>query len=383
MGGMPKRSAGMKSQGMAALALGHATPGWLRIAYGDSRVRAGCLPSRQTARPPAPAAQRSWPLTITLLAAAAALFCCGCPQYRDPTAPEPVRKIREPDVGRDYLLYVPSSYDAEKTWSLVVLCHGTEPWDTAPRQMGDWTKLAEEKKFIVAAPFLQGTNALMAGDARRQIELQRKDEETILAVVRHVRGAYNISADRIFLTGWSAGNFAVLWTGLRHPELFRALAVLQGNFNSAFLAGVERDIDPYQPVFVLSGSTDWLLGDQPENCIQWLQDNNADVHPSEVAGFHSGHSPAAYEFFERIVRTVPWLQIRTFAMPASDQRRIKFATRGSFEPTEYRWEFGDGGDARTAEPIHEYAEPGTYQVKLTVRTPRGGTVVRTVALTIQ
>lgn len=306
----------------------------------------------------------------------------GCPQYRDPTVPEQVRTIREPDIGRDYLLYAPSSYDAKKAWALVVLCHGTAPFDTAPRQIGDWTKLAEEKKFIVAAPFLQGTNALLVSSPQRQIELQRKDEESILAVVRHVRGAYNISADRVFLTGWSAGNFAVLWTGLRNPDLFRALAVLQGNFNSAYLAGAERDIDPYQPVFVLSGSTDWLLGDQPENCVKWLQDNHVDVHPSEVAGFHSGHPAVAYEFFERIVRTIPWLQIRTFAMPSENQLRVKFATRGSFEPTEYLWDFGDGGAARTAEPMHDFSQPGEYQIKLIATRPGGKKVTRTVALTV-
>lgn len=40
------------------------------------------------------------------------------------------------------------------------------------------------------------------------------------------------------------------------------------------------------------------------------------------------------------------------------------------------WEFGDDGVAGTAAPAHVYAQPGTYDVRLTVRGP-GGTASRT------
>jgi predicted esterase len=260
------------------------------------------------------------------------------------------------------------------------MCHGTPPWDTPPRQIRDWTKLAEEKKFIVAAPTLKGTRGDFPPPPARQIELQRDDEETILGVVRHIRGAYNISPDRIFLGGWSAGNYAVLWTGLRHPEIFRGLAVIQGNFDSAYLAGVE--VDPNQPVLVLSGSTDVLVADQLKENVKWLNAQHARITEKEVPGFHGGHPETAYQFFEQTVRTNPWMHIRTFTVPGADPHTVKFMTRGSFEPIAFAWDFGDGGRSPVAEPTHTYAKPGTYTVSLTATRPDGKKITRRVELKV-
>ena len=166
--------------------------------------------------------------------------CPGCPPYRDATVPGDIRKVAEPALGGDYWLYVPTTYDPAEQWALIVVCHGTVPFDYAGRQIRDWAKLAEERQFIVAAPLLEGVSIILPPPATRQLALQRKDERTILACVRHLKGGYNIAADRVFLTGWSAGAYAVLHTGLRNPHVFRALAVLQGNFNADYLTEAAR-----------------------------------------------------------------------------------------------------------------------------------------------
>ncbi|HRX86150.1 MAG TPA: prolyl oligopeptidase family serine peptidase, partial [Phycisphaerae bacterium] len=197
--------------------------------------------------------------SLMLLCLSALLgLTAGCPQYADPTVPEPIRRLEDPVTSRDYFLYVPSHYDPAQATSLVVLCHGTTPWDTAIREIRDWVGLAEAKNFIVVAPKLVGTRGDFPPTVSAQLERQRRDEKTILAVVRHIRGGHNIAADRIFLYGWSAGGYAVLHTGLRHPEIFRALAVMQGNFDEGYLRDVVDQIDAFQPVFVVYGSTDVL-----------------------------------------------------------------------------------------------------------------------------
>ena len=305
----------------------------------------------------------------------------GCPQYRDWNVPNPIRTMTEPDRDGQYLIYTPSTYDASKSWPLIIVCHGTPPWDTPARQIRDWVKLAEEKGFIVAAPELKGTRGDFPPPADRQSKLQREDEATILATVQHVQGSHHISRDRIFLSGWSAGNYAVLYTGLKHPELFRALAVLQGNFNSAYLSEVADDIDPYQPVYVLYGSVDVLTGEQGKECVEWLQAHHAAVTPEETSGAHKGHPKAAYDFFERAVRKVPWLHIRAFAS-ASDRMTLEFKTWSSFEPRSYQWNFGDGQTSPVAEPSHRYAEPGEYRVTLTAQTEGGKKVTRAITLSV-
>ncbi len=59
----------------------------------------------------------------------------GCPQYRDPRVPNPIEPTIESDLGGEYLLYTPSTYDVSRSWPLIVVCHGTRPWDTPLRQI--------------------------------------------------------------------------------------------------------------------------------------------------------------------------------------------------------------------------------------------------------
>lgn len=306
----------------------------------------------------------------------------GCPQYRDPRVPNPIVPVAEPDLGGEYLVYTPSVYDPGKSWPLIIVCHGTKPWDYPLREIKDWVKLAEERGFVVAAPTLRGTKGDFPPPADRQIKLQREDEETILATARHIQGSHNITRDRIFLTGWSAGNYAVLHTGLKHPEVFRALAVLQGNFNAVYLSEVAEGIDPFQPVYVLYGSVDILTGKQGKHCVQWLREHHAAVTPEETGGAHKGHPTKAYEFFTRVIRKVPWLRIRAFPAGCDDSLAVQFKTRMSFEPRAYRWDFGDGATSPVATPVHAYVTPGDYTVTLTVETESGRRVRRAIALTV-
>jgi len=314
----------------------------------------------------------------TLVLAGAA----GCPQYRDPRVPNAIVSVAEPDLGGEYLLYTPSNYDACEPWPLIIVCHGTKPWDSPLREIKDWVKLAEEKGFLVTAPTLRGTKGDFPPPADKQIRRQREDEETILATARHVQGSHNVARDRIFLTGWSAGNFAVLYTGLKHPEMFRALAVLQGNFNAVYLTELADRIDPFQPVYVLYGSVDILTGKQGKRCVEWLREHHAAVTPEETGGTHMGHPTKAYKFFSRVIRKVPWLRIRAFSADKGDPMSVQFKTRASFEPRAYRWDFGDGETSPVAGPVHTYAKPGNYTVTLTAESASGRKVRRAIALTV-
>ncbi len=335
--------------------------------------------SIQSPRPRVPASPRRAIITLALLTPAV-IFCPGCPQYRDPTVPGEIRRLTEPVHRGKYYLYVPTTYDAEKKWSLIMVAHGTAAFDTARRQIRDWAKLAEEKQFIVVAPVLTGVSALLPRPVNRQLELQREDERRILACLHHVKGAYNIAPDRTFLTGWSAGNFAVLYTGLRHPDVFRALAVLQGNFEAQYLGEVGPVIDPFQPVYVLYGSSDILAGSQGRSCVDWLNEHRAAVTEEEIAGAHKNHPKQAYSFFERVVRKAPWLHIRAITDDPANPLTVRFKIRAGFEPEAYAWSFGDGSTAPVATPIHVYSKEGRYTVTLDARTPQGKTVRRAVEI---
>lgn len=306
----------------------------------------------------------------------------GCPQYADPFVPNPIRQQRDPSTASDYLIYTPSKYDGSQAVPLVIVCHGTTPWDTPERQIRDWVKLAEKENFVVAAPRLKGTRGDFAPRPQKQIERQQRDEQTILGVVRHVSAGHQIRSDQIFMSGWSAGNFAVLYTGLKHPDLFRALAVLQGNFDPEFLVDLEGKIDPYQPIFVLYGSTDVLTGKQGRQCVQWLYDQGAYAFDYRVAGPHRAHPRRAFDFFSRVVRKVPWLHVRSSVPDRNDPFTVRFSAAGSFTPKVYSWDFGDGEVSPVASPTHTFAKPGQYEIILRCKTPDNRRVKRSINLTI-
>ena len=308
--------------------------------------------------------------------------CAGCPQYRDASVPNEITREKEPAAGARYLLYVPSTYDRELAWPLVILCHGAKPWDTPLRQMRDWVKFAEERGFIVAAPELTGTSGFPKRRAEKQVARQMEDEERIFGAVRHIVGAYHIAESRVFLTGWSAGNFAVLYTGLKNPDVFRALVLQQGNFNAQYLGDLVGRIDRHQPVGVIYGSGDVLTGPDSRECVDWLADQGANVYPLEVSGGHRGHPEDAMAFFERVLRNEPWLHIRTLPAEGADPLAVQFKTRASFAPRAYRWQFGDGGESLVAQPVHLYEQPGTYQVLLEAADPKGKRVRRAVEVRV-
>ena len=68
----------------------------------------------------------------------------------------------------------------------------------------------------------------------------------------------------------------------------------------------------------------------------------------------------------------------------SEDSTITFSSSGSSDPDgtviSYLWDFGDGETSTEENPSHEYAEPGTYSVSLTVTDDRGD--VQTISATV-
>jgi len=314
-----------------------------------------------------------------LLAAGALAFSTGCPAISDLPAPGAMLTQQEPDGGREYHLYVPSHYRDEQRWPLVVTCHGTNPFDSARAQRDEWKGIAETKGFLVVAPELVGTSALPA-KVDEQISRQAEDEKAILSIVRGIRAARSIDETRIFLTGWSAGAYAVLYTGLRHPDLFRALALRQGNFKPEFVEVCIPFIDRYQPILVTYGNLDPLVPkEQAEASIEWLRSNEMRPEVKERAGAHRRDPQPVYEFFADVVKNRPWIRILVEDDPR-DPMHVKFSVRSSFEPVKYLWDFGDHERSPVAAPDHRYDKPAMYTVRVALYTAGDKPYVRQIHL---
>ena len=53
---------------------------------------------------------------------------------------------------REYLVYIPKSYDRAKPTPLVISLHGALLWPAAQMRISEWNRVADEHGFIVVYP---------------------------------------------------------------------------------------------------------------------------------------------------------------------------------------------------------------------------------------
>src|SRR5712692_9501355 len=110
---------------------------------------------------------------------------------------------------REYLLYVPRSYDRAKPTPLVISMHAAALWPAAQMETSQWNKVADEHGFIVVYP--SGTT-LWGGGTGVLPKIWLLREADLLANVRFIsdlidalEAAYNIDPTRIYANGFSNG----------------------------------------------------------------------------------------------------------------------------------------------------------------------------------
>jgi len=105
---------------------------------------------------------------------------------------------------REYLLYVPRSYDGTKPTPLVISMHGAGLWGAAQKETSQWNRVAESQRFIVAYP--SGADA--AGPRIWHVDGGPdliKDVRFISELIDTLKATYNIDPTRIYANGPSNG----------------------------------------------------------------------------------------------------------------------------------------------------------------------------------
>jgi len=149
-------------------------------------------------------------------------FLAGCPVFPDDT---PVLEFKRtaPKTKADYYLYVPSTYDAERSWPMVVTFHGTYGFDSARREAQEWRGLAERHGFIVLAPAMKSTQGILPVFHSARLRDLNRDERRVLDAIDDVKHHYNIDSSAVMVTGFSAGGYPLFYIGLRNAKLFSVL----------------------------------------------------------------------------------------------------------------------------------------------------------------
>lgn len=105
---------------------------------------------------------------------------------------------------REYLLYVPRSYDRSTPTPLVISMHGAGLWGASQRDISRWNELADSKGFIVVYPSGVGGKGVRIWRAEPGEGL-KKDVRFISALIDTLRTSYNIDSTRIYANGLSNG----------------------------------------------------------------------------------------------------------------------------------------------------------------------------------
>ena len=113
-------------------------------------------------------------------------------------------RMRSAGLEREYLLYVPKSYDPRIPTSLVITIHGAGIYPAAQRDLSRWNDVADAHGFVVVYPAGLTTVGpriwrVGTGPALGQ------DVQFISDLIDTMRARYNIDARRVYANGLSNG----------------------------------------------------------------------------------------------------------------------------------------------------------------------------------
>ena len=105
---------------------------------------------------------------------------------------------------REYLLYVPRTYDAAKPSPLVISLHGAGGWPAQQRDVSRWNDLADREGFIVVYPSAGRESIPRIWHVEQGDRLMR-DVRFISDLIDTIESRYNIDRNRIYANGLSNG----------------------------------------------------------------------------------------------------------------------------------------------------------------------------------
>ena len=105
---------------------------------------------------------------------------------------------------REYLVYVPKSYDRSKPTPLVISMHGAGLWGAAQKDMSQFNRVADREGLIVVYPSGVGGKGIRVWREEEGPGLSR-DVRFISELIDTLEAHYNIDATRIYANGLSNG----------------------------------------------------------------------------------------------------------------------------------------------------------------------------------
>ena len=191
---------------------------------------------------------------------------CAHPGYRSIT-----QEVGGETLMREYILHVPSGYDAAFAHPLVIVYHGfgdcASYWEEHLGQDLGFNALADDQGFLVAYP--QGayrpakeSTYWEPGNGTGE-HIYDNDVYFTEQLIADVVADYNLDSDEVYAAGYSNGGMMAYSVGCTRGDMVAAVGVMSG----AMLDDA-GSCDPAHPVpvIIFHGVGDWVL---PYNGNEW------------------------------------------------------------------------------------------------------------------
>lgn len=199
------------------------------------------------------------------------------------------------NINREYVLYIPNSYDGISAVPLLVNFHGFGGSASEFMSYADMRSIAETDTFILAYPqgsCLDGSshwNACpLGGDNKSNVD----DFGFIESMINEISSQYNIDMERIYAAGYSNGGMMAYGLANYKSDLIAAVASVSG----VMLDCIGSTSHP-MPVVHLHGTSDGVLpynGGDGWNSAQstlehWINFNNTVLTPTVISDNNIEH----------------------------------------------------------------------------------------------
>lgn len=207
----------------------------------------------------------------------------------------------------EYRVYVPTGYDSNRSTPLVIALHG---WGSGTMYMMEYhnlVELAEDYGYIVATP-MGFTERGWYGSRGSGNEFNRRQEDPgpdnlgelseldVLNVLGIMREEYNVDDRRIYLIGQSMGGGGTWHLGMKHPDIWAALAPMAPAIDSSpdALSTARR-----LPVMVVMGDADESVDVKvTRRWVAKMEELGMDYEYIEVAG--GSHHSAGRQNIDKV-----------------------------------------------------------------------------------
>src|ERR1700692_186302 len=168
------------------------------------------------------------------------------------TSVTPVTIVSSPEK-REFLLYVPKSYDRAKPTPLVINLHTAMSWPTSSMNISQWNLVADENGFIVVYPAGTGFGSKSWEMTGSETPSRMPDVIFISELICKLEVSYNIDKTRIYADGMSNGGGMVFVLSCTLSDRIAAVGMVSAGLNPRWSWGTDhRPV----PVIAFHGTAD-------------------------------------------------------------------------------------------------------------------------------